>query len=430
MPVDDLWYKRGPADPVTGKPTRVESARHGRGKRWRARWVDDTGATVTSLHAKRADAERAERDAAVAVDRGTYVNPRAGRMPLSGYVETYLGTLTTDPSSREATRLRFRVHIVPHLGEYTLSQLHRRPSLIKQWAANLSNAGMSPTYVRTIFTALSGCLMAAVDDKLIPSNPCAAKSVKPPAPDRRRVAPWPRERVNAVQGGLPDRFAAMVDCGAGLGLRQGEVLGLAVDDIDWLRRVVHVRRQVKIVGSRLVFAPPKRGKERDVPLSESVSLRLAAHVESVGTVPVTLPWKDPAGEPTTVSLLFTTASGGAIDRTRFNRSTWKQALAAAGVIATPERVKGQRVKFATARRDGFHALRHYFASALLANGVDVRTLAEYLGHDDPGFTLRVYSHLMPSAADRARQAIDAAIGAPSSTPENPRVVPDLYPERS
>jgi hypothetical protein len=38
--------------------------------------------------------------------------------------------------------------------------------------------------------------------------------------------------------------------------------------------------------------------------------------------------------------------------------------------------------------------------------VDVKALAEALGHHDPGFTLRVYAHLMPAAADRIRQAVD------------------------
>ena len=53
-----------------------------------------------------------------------------------------------------------------------------------------------------------------------------------------------------------------------------------------------------------------------------------------------------------------------------------------------------------------HALRHYFASALLHNGVDIRALASFLGHADPGFTLRTYTHLMPSADDRMRSAVD------------------------
>jgi integrase len=66
--------------------------------------------------------------------------------------------------------------------------------------------------------------------------------------------------------GLPDRYQILVALAAGCGLRQGEAFGLSVDDIDFLRGVIHVRRQVKLIHSRQVFAPPKGGKERDVPL--------------------------------------------------------------------------------------------------------------------------------------------------------------------
>lgn len=73
------------------------------------------------------------------------------------------------------------------------------------------------------------------------------------------------------------------------------MLGLALDEIDFLRRVVHVRRQVKIVGGRRCFGPPKNGKEREVPLPDEVGLRLAAHVAQHPPVTVTLPWQKPAG---------------------------------------------------------------------------------------------------------------------------------------
>jgi integrase len=55
-----------------------------------------------------------------------------------------------------------------------------------------------------------------------------------------------------------------------------------------------------------------------------------------------------------------------------------------------------------------HALRHHFASVLLDGGVSIRAVAEYLGHHDPGFTLRTYAHLMPDSEDRVRTAIDEA----------------------
>jgi integrase len=112
---------------------------------------------------------------------------------------------------------------------------------------------------------------------------------------------------------------------------------------------------------------------------------------------VTLPWKDPGGKPVTVSLLFTSREHGALNRNYFNSFVWKPALKAARVPQT--------------RENGFHALRHHFASILLANGVDIRALAEYLGHSDPGFTLRTYVHLMPDAADRMRQAVDGVFSS-------------------
>jgi integrase len=68
------------------------------------------------------------------------------------------------------------------------------------------------------------------------------------------------------------------------------------------------------------------------------------------------------------------------------------------------------------RANGTHALRHFFAGALLDGGESIRAVSEYLGHADPGFTLRTYTHLMPSSAERTRKAIDAVFasgGAPS-----------------
>ncbi|KAF5999760.1 integrase [Streptomyces sp. WAC00263] len=39
-------------------------------------------------------------------------------------------------------------------------------------------------------------------------------------------------------------------------------------------------------------------------------------------------------------------------------------------------------------------------------GESIKALSEYLGHHDPGFTLRTYTHLMPSSGTRTRAAVD------------------------
>ena len=59
--------------------------------------------------------------------------------------------------------------------------------------------------------------------------------------------------------------------------------------------------------------------------------------------------------------------------------------------------------------DGFtpHSLRHAFASAMLARGVQITELAHFLGHRDINVTHQVYGHLLPSAANRAVAALDA-----------------------
>lgn len=71
----------------------------------------------------------------------------------------------------------------------------------------------------------------------------------------------------------------------------------------------------------------------------------------------------------------------------------------------------------TSRVDGFRALRHFFASILLDAGETITALSSDLGHADPGFTLKVYTHLLPSSKERIRRAVDAifdSVGVPAA----------------
>ncbi|MGH3310776.1 MAG: tyrosine-type recombinase/integrase, partial [Streptomyces sp.] len=280
---------------------------------------------------------------------------------------------------------------------------------VQAWLNGLQRTVSSPGYIGSILQTLSSVLNAAVDDELIRKNPSRARSVKPPRKVRPRVQPWSAERVAAVIDALPGRVASMALLGAGAGLRQGEIFGLAVEDIDFLQGTVRVERQVKEIGRSPVYAPPKGGRTREVPLAPEVGAALSAHLKAYAAHEVSLPWRTLDGKPEAHRLLFTTTQHRQHSRSVFNQGTWKPALAEAEVIPPPVRTE-KGVRYASSREDGMHALRHFYASVLLDAGENVRALADYLGHSDPGLTLRVYAHLMPEAADRTRKAVDAALG--------------------
>ena len=121
------------------------------------------------------------------------------------YAAAWRAASTADAPTREAAEIRWRVHILPVLGEVPLGRLAARPSLIQSFVASLAQAGVAESYVRVILGSLSGALGAAVADQLIPRNPCA--SVRAPGPARARVIPWTAERVAAVRAGLPAHCA-------------------------------------------------------------------------------------------------------------------------------------------------------------------------------------------------------------------------------
>jgi integrase len=209
----------------------------------------------------------------------------------------------------------------------------------------------------------------------------------------RPVKPWSISTVKAMVEAIDPRFRVLIACGAGLGLRQGELFGLSPDDLDVRAGLVRIDRQVKLFRSgKQVFAPPKGQKTRTVPLPASMRALLREHEERCPSREVTLPWGDLDGRPTTVGLYFTDQLGRVLQRNRFNLTAWKPAQANAGIDGV--------------RENGCHALRHHYASVLLDAGESIKALSEYLGHHDPGFTLRTYTHLMPNSEARTRRAVD------------------------
>ncbi|MGW5083192.1 tyrosine-type recombinase/integrase [Micromonospora echinospora] len=405
----DRWYKTvvGP----DGKSRQEPKPECGQGMRYRVRYLAPDGKEKSQSFPDKKKREAQAFLANVQADilKGTYVDPDAGRTTFKRYADEWLAAATTDLLTRDRIEYELRLHVYPTLGDKPIASI--QPATIRAWARGLQEKGLSAGYRRVLFSDVSMILNAAVDDKKIVSNPFSAKSIQRPRHIATKVQPWSVDRLTAFRAKLPDRYRVAVDLGAGCGLRQGEIFAVSPDDLDATRPTLRVVRQIKLVRGALIFAPPKGGKTREVPLPASVARRLGDHAKQYAPGEVTLPWGTLTGDPTTVSLYLTAADGLPLSRSKFNPGVWKPAIRATGI---PDD-----------RRNGMHVLRHTYASVLLDAGESIKALSTYLGHADPGFTLRTYTHLLPTSEDRTRRAIDAAFGEDQAAEDGPEAADGL-----
>jgi len=436
LAVYDRWHKSSGTDPCRehsrGRARLYPSAVHGQGDRWQVRWYDDQDRQRKKNFAYRegkdpnrhADAFDAQlrRD----LNAGDYTDPAAADVTLQAYAEDWRKTRRHDTVTAENLENHLRLHVYEDparpgsgrtprggvaIGQRRLRELAKRPSLVAAWMAAMP---LQPSTARKVAEDVSAVFRAAIDDQLVSRNPVRAASVSRPLPGGVKARPWTAEMVEAMAAALPGRYAIIPPLGAGTGLRQGELFGLAAEDIMFLGRHPHVtvRSQVKLVGHQPFFAPLKNRKPRTVPLAASLAPRLARHMELYPPVEVTLPWhdlRDPAahGRLVTARLILSRPDGRPLSRSAFNAQVWRRAQERAGI--TPQLGPGE--KRAPARQDGCHALRHTAASVWLRAGIDVVRAAAWLG-DTPAIVLGTYAHLMPGeSGDDGRAAVDRFFGA-------------------
>jgi len=438
MAVYDRWHKDPdegdlPCSCSRGKRKLYPSGEHLKGKRWQVQWEDPNAPGRKRLKRnfamKEGENPNVHADAFDKLIQGqlvsrSYTDPRAGEISFRDYAEGWRKSRRM-PNPQTAAKIEqaLRLHVyedpgrpgggltpsgAPSIGQHEVATLSTRPSIVAGWAASIP---LAPGPARKVLGLVSRIFRAAVADGAARRDPTRLEIVDWPGAPEQTARAWSLAQLEAMRAELPGRWRAMLDLGAGTGMRQGEMLGLGVDDVDWLKRDdprVRVVRQLQHIGGRAVLRPVKNRKEHFPPLTSVVRDRLAAHLQAYPPLTVTLPWYDPGdrerhGQLHTVRLVFSSPVGKPAWGTTLG-STWTAAAKRAKV--TPP---GGRL-----RDDGCHALRHTAASTWLRARIDVVRVAAWLG-DTVEMVTHTYAHLLPDDDDSdGRAAVEAFFRGPDS----------------
>jgi integrase len=380
--VEDRWTK---ADGT-------ESASHGSGRRWRARYVDARGREHAKGFDRKTDAARWLDSQTAAIVDGRHVAPRDAQITVAAWCERWLaGYQGRRERSVDCARDHLR-WIIAEFGDMPLSAV--LPSDVKIWVAKLQAQELSATYVHAVHGRLSQICSDAVHDGLLGRNPCSRRTSPPIG--KAKIYCATTEQVWALHDAMPEHLKVAILLGAFAGLRLSEACGLRVADVDFMRGIVHPVQQWKRGAGP--GAPLKTaGSDAPIPIPRNLTLMLSASVARFGSDYVVTNGKGGLCSP---KVLGEVISG----RRRNDRARpGRRPAYHAAIPGARDRVDGLPEGFS------FHDLRHYFASALIASGADIKTVQARLRHATAAMTLDVYGHLWPDTEETTRAAISKII---------------------
>jgi integrase len=350
--------------------------------RWRARYRDEGSREHARHFERKVDAQAWLDEQTAKIVRGEWADPRAGRETLRAYATRWQEIQVSSAGTARIVDNALRLHILPRLGDHRIGNIRRSDvqALVK-WleagqirSANDSEPArtLSAGSVRNIYEVLARVMDAAMEDRVISVSPCRRIALPKDHDDEVDVPTL--EDVERVRSELGERWQAIPVVLAGSGLRVGELLGLRLSDVDFLRRTVRVERQR--LQSHQIAPLKSKASRRTVPVGQVVVDTLAAHL---------------AAYPPTADALLTDEL-----REPLTYRRWKRLLSDAAKAAEVDVTS--------------HSFRHFAASALISGGASVKQVQTFLGHASAVITLRTYAHLWPGDEDRTRNVLDAALG--------------------
>lgn len=321
------------------------------------------------------DAERRLREILTELDRGNYFVP--SRQTLGEYLEGWLNKYALDHAASSAATARYllRRHVIDELGGTQLADLV--PYQIDQLYTRLqAERKLSSRTIQYVHVLLKAALDRAVSLNMLPANPAAR--VRPPKLRQKEVKPLTDEQKELfLAAAREDRFYNLFVVALGTGMRRGEILALKWDCVDLQARTITVMASAG--GSEGKTANAKR----QIPIFPTVyrALKNQAALQAQEKLKAGPLYEDNG-------LVFANEVGKPVDPSNLVNRHFKPALQRAGLPLNTH----------------FHALRHTFATSLLARGEDVKKVAAWIGHGDAGFTYRVYHHYIPQALDEEESA--------------------------
>jgi len=295
------------------------------------------------------------------------------------------------PSHLESVRYHLSSHINPAMGDMRADDVETQD--VDRLVAKMQRDGKAPHTIRNVIGTLHSVLGVAVQQHLITENPAdmARLPVVRPSADIRFLTLTELERVitAAPSADAPQAerdwwpvVRLLVLTAAMTGMRLGELRALRWQDLDM--RAMKVRVRYAFVRGQM-GAPKSRRSERAIPLASRLLAELDAHHKHTA-------WNTDGD-----LVLAHPHTGRPLDRVRL-LGYFKGALARAGV-----------------REVRLHDLRHTYGTMIAASGVPIRTLQEWMGHQDIRTTL-IYADYAPG--EHEVEMVDAAF-APKVLPPVP-----------
>jgi len=321
------------------------------------------------------------------IDDGSYVEPSS--MKLETWLDIWLKEYTANlkPTTYSCYESSVRVHLKPNLGRFQLSTL--APHLIQHFYNELLNEKhLSPKTIKNINGAFHKALEQAKKLGYIRNNPLDAVIL--PRVEKKEVKTLEDDdliRFLNIIKGEPDELIYFVTVFTGL--RQGEVLGLTWDCVDFENNALLINKQQAYLKrtKEFVYMSLKNGKARALTVADEVmdALRQQQEKQHQWEIAAGSAWSNP------MQLVFTNELGEHVsNKTLYNR--FKRLMKANG--------------FDDLR---YHSLRHTFAVSSLRAGDDIKTVQENLGHATAGFTLSTYAHATPGMKRESANRMGAYI---------------------